>query len=626
MAEHIKIDDISPDVTYIVGASPQSVFSIPFPVFDDTDLIVTIDGTVMTLTTHYTVTGAGLTPPSAAAVTLVAAVANSTVEIARDVPIRRITDFPDSGPLQVPALNTELDRLVAIVQQIKDLADETPDLVEATLEQVNAALASIQAQVDPNAATVLFTTRGALAAAAPGVNVQYAVIRGYYAIGDLGAGLYKRLAAAPGSPDLWHVQTLNGVWFELLTEHGAIRPQQLGAKGDGANNDGPAIDAAFRNWATVRFPAGTYKKDNSFTIASGRVMELERDVAFAGAGVITNNGALGVPQPHTWVSTIPYPASFRVFGSDKVEFRALAASTGVDPVVERATADAGGAAQSKWFEYSLQFGNNRNPLLQLARAGFGGDNTKSENIGYFASEGEMFLGPGWRPDIALATNSALNMFRRKDHIRFNQRLWNGAQDPHQAMTWSQIGGAGASASIFLTGSTSPELLVETGATSGRGVRLDATYSPLFPGAAHSAHWFFRLGQSTNQYIEFGIASISAGTVDVNNRCYFSRLDTGSQGLWGINAVSGGAAQFFNSGMLTGTERIHFAISIIGTEITFWIGSVTGEFPPGQNVLIARKTFTGGFNSAVVHYPYFRFENSAAENKLCYHSWWYMNFL
>ena len=111
----ILINDTTPRSQY-TATSGQTVFTVPFEFFENSDLKVYKNSTLLTLTTNYTVTGAGVT--NGGSVTLVSgATAGDIVTIVRDVPVKRVTDFPTSGPFNVDALNSDLDRLTAMVQQ-----------------------------------------------------------------------------------------------------------------------------------------------------------------------------------------------------------------------------------------------------------------------------------------------------------------------------------------------------------------------------------------------------------------------------------------------------------------------------------------------------------------------------
>jgi hypothetical protein len=122
----ITISDTSPRVQY-TATSGQTTFSIPFEFFDDDDIVVintNAGGVDTTLTkaatpsdaSQYSVSGAGET--GGGSITLGAgATLNDIYTIYRDLPIARSTDFPNSGTFPIETLNTELDKIVAMMQQ-----------------------------------------------------------------------------------------------------------------------------------------------------------------------------------------------------------------------------------------------------------------------------------------------------------------------------------------------------------------------------------------------------------------------------------------------------------------------------------------------------------------------------
>jgi len=122
----ITISDTSPRVQY-TATSGQTTFSVPFEFFDDDDIVVintNAGGVDTTLTkaatpsdaSQYSVSGAGET--GGGSITLGAgATLNDIYTIYRDLPIARSTDFPNSGTFPIETLNTELDKIVAMMQQ-----------------------------------------------------------------------------------------------------------------------------------------------------------------------------------------------------------------------------------------------------------------------------------------------------------------------------------------------------------------------------------------------------------------------------------------------------------------------------------------------------------------------------
>ena len=122
----IALSANTPRVSYTVNqGATQTAFTVNFEFFDDADLNFYVDGTLKTLTTHYTVSGGdGSTGTinTTAGNTVTGASGGSTVVITRDIALARTTDFPSSGAFEVATLNTELDRFTAIAS---DISDET---------------------------------------------------------------------------------------------------------------------------------------------------------------------------------------------------------------------------------------------------------------------------------------------------------------------------------------------------------------------------------------------------------------------------------------------------------------------------------------------------------------------
>ena len=123
----ITISDTTPRVQY-TATSSQTTFSVPFEFFNNADLVVvkTASGTDTTLSfnaspssaTQYSVTGAGVS--GGGSITLGGgATAGHIYTIYRDLAIARSTDFSASGSFPVETLNTELDKIVAMSQQLE---------------------------------------------------------------------------------------------------------------------------------------------------------------------------------------------------------------------------------------------------------------------------------------------------------------------------------------------------------------------------------------------------------------------------------------------------------------------------------------------------------------------------
>lgn len=116
MTEHITIGDIRPRIQYTADGAVRD-FTFPFPIFDDGDLLVYL-GTALQVA-GYAVSGAG--ESAGGTVTFSAApAAGSIVTLTRRVPEERTSDFQEGGAFRAAVINEELDRIVCMVQQLRD--------------------------------------------------------------------------------------------------------------------------------------------------------------------------------------------------------------------------------------------------------------------------------------------------------------------------------------------------------------------------------------------------------------------------------------------------------------------------------------------------------------------------
>ncbi|MEQ8667027.1 MAG: hypothetical protein RIC16_15005 [Rhodospirillales bacterium] len=123
MAEHIKINDISPRIRYVADGS-QTAFTFPFPIFGDADLDVFIADVAATPMTDFTVAGAG--SDSGGTVTFTVPPANgAAVTLVRNLTVERTTDFQESGEFRARVINDELDKIVAMIQEAGDAVGRT---------------------------------------------------------------------------------------------------------------------------------------------------------------------------------------------------------------------------------------------------------------------------------------------------------------------------------------------------------------------------------------------------------------------------------------------------------------------------------------------------------------------
>lgn len=128
----ISIADNDARVQHSIGGggntANSTTFTIDFPFFalDDINVVITDSLGADTALTRgsgantFAVTGTAVDDGfSGGNVTLGSVYTSSTVTIFRDIPVTRTTDFATSGPFNIAALNTELDRIIAIQQELE---------------------------------------------------------------------------------------------------------------------------------------------------------------------------------------------------------------------------------------------------------------------------------------------------------------------------------------------------------------------------------------------------------------------------------------------------------------------------------------------------------------------------
>jgi hypothetical protein len=206
MAEHIRIGDVAPRVQYL-GDGVRVAFPYPFAIFDAENLEVRLDGAV--LAGGFAVAGAGDSEGGTVTLAQPPGV-GSTLTLRRRIPPVRNTDFQANGLLRARALNDELDRLVAVQQ-------EQAEALEATIRQ------------DPGEVGGRFIL--------PPRQARANRLLGFDSLGD--AVAFPRESGLLTAPFAGAVpRTVE----DKMAEH--LSARDFGATGDGATDDGPALQAA----------------------------------------------------------------------------------------------------------------------------------------------------------------------------------------------------------------------------------------------------------------------------------------------------------------------------------------------------------------------------------------------
>jgi hypothetical protein len=221
---HIQMPDIVPIVRYIADGE-DTEFAYPFPIFASEDLKVYIDGARQI--SGFTIAGAGET--AGGTVTFDTAPGeDAIVMLKRDLPIERVTDFLQGGAFTADAINTQLDYLTALAQQIAREND-----------------VMLRYSDDESAGDTIL----------PAKSLRKNKALGFDADGDPVAVSLEGSMAAPD-----YTASGTGAATRTSSDKFADRVsiKDFGAVGDGLTDDTLAIQQALTAHDAVYVPAGTY--------------------------------------------------------------------------------------------------------------------------------------------------------------------------------------------------------------------------------------------------------------------------------------------------------------------------------------------------------------------------------
>ena len=242
----IDISVNNPRISYSVGSGvTQTVFTVPFEFFDDSDLNVYIDETLKVITTDYTVTGgAGSTGSITMSVT-----GPKTVILTRHTTIERTTDFTAGVDINRAALNTQLDTITAISADNKDLAERsirTKDFDDASGFSLELSSASSRANK-----ILSFDTNGSVTHPATTATQLDAAVTSFVNASGNNAASILYDPSGTGT-----VQTTTQAKLRQT-----VSVKDFGAAGNGSADDTAEIQAALTaasGTSNVYLPAGTY--------------------------------------------------------------------------------------------------------------------------------------------------------------------------------------------------------------------------------------------------------------------------------------------------------------------------------------------------------------------------------
>ena len=284
MPEHIKMPDVTPLVR-LVADGIETIFAYPFPIFASEDLRVYIDGALQV--SGFTINGAGET--TGGSVTFDTAPALDRIAtLERVLPLERLTDFLEGGDFSANSINSELDYLVAAIQQV---SRENDSAIRYSDFEAPAGLDL------------------------PSLRNRKNKVLGFDGSGNPVAVSAEGTMAAPDYTAAgFGAETRSS--SDKLSDIVSIR--DFGAVGDGLTDDTIAIQQALTAHDSVLVPAGVYLITSTITLAGRKSL-----FGLGQQSVIRTNGnafnAIEIPAQQTTLQNLRIEggdAGVILFGKD----------------------------------------------------------------------------------------------------------------------------------------------------------------------------------------------------------------------------------------------------------------------------------------------------------------------
>jgi hypothetical protein len=133
----MTVSSTSNKVSYTGGTATALPYG--FQIYEDTDLKVYKNGTLLTLTSDYTVAGAG--SESGGTVTMTAAVvATDEIMIKRELPMTQLIDYQPLDAFPAASHEKGLDRQVMLIQQLNEALERSIKLPDSSLSTADLTL------------------------------------------------------------------------------------------------------------------------------------------------------------------------------------------------------------------------------------------------------------------------------------------------------------------------------------------------------------------------------------------------------------------------------------------------------------------------------------------------------
>jgi hypothetical protein len=321
----ILVNDVSPVISYVATAA-QTLFAVPFEFFDVGDIVVERAGVELVYSptpannNQYSVVGANVEGGGSITLGSPGATLGETIVIYRDVPIERLANYPETGPMAVRSLNAEQAKHIAMMQQLERDVNRsvTVPIGESSIDLPSAAeradkILTFDENGVPSTEFDIGLLTGAVisSGAAPAQTIEFTATAGQTVFNFLVAAIptfvsvflngvklpstdfthsgttvtlltpatvgdrvalegftqsaileaLVALAASNGSSLVGHIATGTGAVARTVQTklRDTVSVKDFGAVGDGVTNDTLAIQAAFNSGAVaIYFPAGRY--------------------------------------------------------------------------------------------------------------------------------------------------------------------------------------------------------------------------------------------------------------------------------------------------------------------------------------------------------------------------------
>lgn len=277
-ADWLDVSSITPRIAYTVGATPQTVFVVPFIFFSSADLIVAVNGVVKILGTHYTAAGAG--SETGGTIAFLTPQSNCKVSIVRDIAIALDTHIPTFGPLDVGSINLQFARFVAIQQEFDARSIQLPSNEGATGHILSpvatrknrllgfSTTGEIIYPIGPSFVSDTAIGVATVDSVATAETTSFTAGIQRIQTGGRGRAWYARVDTEPSHDGKF--QSADGAWWEMT--EATVNQYMFGAIDDAAIDSTTAIKAmhayCLATEARFEYDAGAHKITETITVRS----------------------------------------------------------------------------------------------------------------------------------------------------------------------------------------------------------------------------------------------------------------------------------------------------------------------------------------------------------------------